>query len=57
MTVDHLGLAHNVSVMDGAEYAGETYIRCTECEALFDDGHVGIVALLDFLKDHGAISQ
>jgi hypothetical protein len=45
---------HEVDIQDGAEYEGETYIRC-RCGAVFDDGHKGLSALLAFLREHEAI--
>ena len=48
-------MMHEIYVDDGAEYPGETYIRC-KCGALFDDGHKGLPALLAWLREHGAIT-
>ena len=46
---------HVVDVYDGAEYQGETYIRCLTCNIIFDDAHQGLEALIVFLRQHGAI--
>jgi hypothetical protein len=46
------GDAHAVSVQDGLEYPGETYIDCS-CGASFSDA--GIEALTAFLREHEAI--
>lgn len=48
---------HNVIVNDGAEYTGETYIRCYPCGVTFDEGHLGLPALLKFLREHGALND
>ena len=48
-------MSHQVIVSDGAEYEGETYIRCVDCGIIFDSGHLGLEALLKFLRDHEAI--
>lgn len=45
---------HQVNVDDGAEYPGETYIRC-KCGTLFGDAHQGLAALIAFLRKHKAI--
>ena len=47
---------HEVEVEDGAEYNGETYIRCA-CGAIFNDGHKkdAVQLLIQFLHDHGAL--
>lgn len=46
---------HNIDVDDGAEYPGETYIRCLTCNVLFDDAHLGLDALIRFLREHEVI--
>ena len=47
--------AHLVTVTDGAEYEGETYIRCVNCGVGFDNGWEGLPALVKFLEAHEVI--
>jgi hypothetical protein len=48
-------MKHQIDIEEGAEYKGETYLRCLECCELFDEAYQGWPALLAWLNTHGIL--